>query len=190
MILNNRSHICISTNQSTVTFQEARDEVDTQKDELQELMTKFFDCFNDLNYILLKIVIKTSLKTLLYYHFVIFQEARDELETQKDELRDLMTKLEADRDMELEERQKLEEEIRAKQEEIERLQNISTPNFSTLKFSTPSFSTLIFKTLFKSGYNSKHKEPFVKSISEFKFLCHTAVLFCVQSKAVNLTHYV
>ena len=47
-----------------------------------------------------------------------------------------MTKLEADRDMELEERQKLEEEIRAKQEEIERLQNISTPNFSTLKFST------------------------------------------------------
>ena len=84
-------------------------------------MTKFFDCFNDLNYILLKIVIKTSLKTLLYYHFVIFQEARDELETQKDELRDLMTKLEADRDMELEERQKLEEEIRAKQEEIERV---------------------------------------------------------------------
>ena len=67
-----------------------------------------------------------------------------------------MTKLEADRDMELEERQKLEEEIRAKQEEIERL-----PNISTLKFSTPSFSTLIFKTLFKSGYNSKHKEPFV-----------------------------
>ena len=47
-----------------------------------------------------------------------------------------MTKLEADRDMELEERQKLEEEIRAKQEEIERLQNISTPNFSTFKFST------------------------------------------------------
>ena len=91
-----------------------------------------------------------------------------------------MTKLEADRDMELEERQKLEEEIRAKQEEIERLQNISTPNFSTL----------IFKTLFKSGYNSKHKEPFVQSISEFKFLCHTAVLFCVQSKAVNLAHYV
>ena len=104
--------------------------------------------------ILLKIVIR--LKTLLYYYFVIFQEARDELETQKDELRDLMTKLEADRDMELEERQKLEEEIRAKQEEIERLQNISTPNFSTLKF-----STLIFKTLFRSGYNSKHKEPFV-----------------------------
>ena len=97
----------------------------------------------------------------MYYYFVIFQEARDELETQKDELRDLMTKLEADRDMELEERQKLEEEIRAKQEEIERLQNISTPNFSTLKFSTPSFPTLIFKTLFKSGYNSKHKEPFV-----------------------------
>ena len=32
-----------------------------------------------------------------------------------------MTKLEADRDMELEERQKLEEEIRAKQEEIERV---------------------------------------------------------------------
>ena len=93
----------------------------------------------------------------MYYYFVIFQEARDELETQKDELRDLMTKLEADRDMELEERQKLEEEIRAKQEEIERLQNISTPNFSTLKFSTPSFSTLIFKT----GYNSKHKEPLV-----------------------------
>ena len=82
--------------------------------------------------ILLGIVIR--LKTLLYYYFVIFQEARDELETQKDELRDLMTKLEADRDMELEERQKLEEEIRAKQEEIERLQNISTPNFSTLKF--------------------------------------------------------
>ena len=96
-----------------------------------------------------------------------------------------MTKLEADRDMELEERQKLEEEIRAKQEEIERLQNISTPNFSTL-----SFSILIFKTLFKSGYNSKHKEPFVQSISEFKFWCHTVVLFCVQSKAVNLTHYV
>ena len=72
-----------------------------------------------------------------------------------------MTKLEADRDMELEERQKLEEEIRAKQEEIERLQNISTPNFSTLKFSTPSSSTLIFKTLFRSGYNSQHKEPFV-----------------------------
>ena len=72
----------------------------------------------------------------MHYYFVIFQEARDELETQKDELRDLMTKLEADRDMELEERQKLEEEIRAKQEEIERLQNISTPNFSTLKFST------------------------------------------------------
>ena len=45
-----------------------------------------------------------------------------------------MTKLEADRDMELEEREKLEEEIRAKQEEIERLQNISTPNFSPLKF--------------------------------------------------------
>ena len=114
---------------------------------------------------------------IAYYHFVIFQEARDELETQKDELRDLMTKLEADRDMELEERQKLEEEIRAKQEEIERLQNISTLNFSTLKFSTPSFSTLIFKT----GYNSKHKEP-------FKFLCHAVLLFCVQSKAVNLTH--
>ena len=57
-----------------------------------------------------------------------------------------MTKLEADRDMELEERQKLEEEIRAKQEEIERLQNIST-----LKLSTPSFSTMIFKTLFRSG---------------------------------------
>ena len=88
----------------------------------------------------------------MHYYFVIFQEARDELETQKDELRDLMTKLEADRDMELEERQKLEEEIRAKQEEIERLQNIST-----LTFSTPSFSTLIFKT----EYNSKHKEPLV-----------------------------
>ena len=101
-----------------------------------------------------------------------------------------MTKLEADRDMELEERQKLEEEIRAKQEEIERLQNISTPNFSTLKFSTPSSSTLIFKTLFKSEYNSKLREPFVQSISEFKFLCHTALLFCEQSKAVNLTHYV
>ena len=63
---------------------------------------------------------------------LFFQEARDELETQKDELRDLMTKLEADRDMELEEREKLEEEIRAKQEEIERLQNISSPHFSTL----------------------------------------------------------
>ena len=124
----------------------------------------------------------------MHYYFVIFQEARDELETQKDELRDLMTKLEADRDMELEERQKLEEEIRAKQEEIERLQNISTPNFSTLKFSTPSSSTLIFKTLFKSEYNSKLREPFVQSISEFKFLCHTVLLFCVQSKAVNLTH--
>ena len=63
---------------------------------------------------------------------LFFQEARDELETQKDELRNLMTKLEADRDMELEEREKLEEEIRAKQEEIERLQNISSPHFSTL----------------------------------------------------------
>ena len=33
----------------------------------------------------------------------------------------MMAKLEADRDMELNERQKLEEEIRAKQEEIERV---------------------------------------------------------------------
>ena len=34
-----------------------------------------------------------------------------------------MTKLEADRDMELNERQKLGEEIRAKQEEIEKVKN-------------------------------------------------------------------
>ena len=70
---------------------------------------------------------------------MIFQEARVELETQKDELRDLMTKLEADRDMELEERQKLEEEIRAKQEEIERLQNISTQTFQPLNFRPRAF---------------------------------------------------
>ena len=50
-----------------------------------------------------------------------------------------MTKLEADRDMELEERQKLEEEIRAKQEEIERLQNISTQTFQPLNFRPRAF---------------------------------------------------
>ena len=44
------------------------------------------------------------------------QEARKQLEEQQDELRALMTKLEADRNMELDERQKLEEEIRKKQE--------------------------------------------------------------------------
>ena len=44
------------------------------------------------------------------------QEARKQLEEQQDELRGLMTKLEADRNMELDERQKLEEEIRKKQE--------------------------------------------------------------------------
>ena len=53
-----------------------------------------------------------------------------------------MTKLEADRDMELEEREKLQEEIRAKQEEIERLLTIST-----LIFSSPKFSTLICKPM-------------------------------------------
>ena len=43
------------------------------------------------------------------------------METQQEELKAMMAKLEADRDMELNERQKLEEEIRAKQEEIERV---------------------------------------------------------------------
>ena len=52
------------------------------------------------------------------------QEARKQLEEQQDELRGLMTKLEADRNMELDERQKLEEEIRKKQEEIEEVKNV------------------------------------------------------------------
>jgi len=51
-------------------------------------------------------------------------EARKQLEEQQDELRALMTKLEADRNMELDERQKLEEEIRKKQEEIEEVKNV------------------------------------------------------------------
>ena len=46
------------------------------------------------------------------------------MEEQQDELRGLMTKLEADRNMELDERQKLEEEIRKKQEEIEEVKNV------------------------------------------------------------------
>ena len=61
MILNNRSHICMSINQSTnqskfkdkndcrVIFQEARDELETQKYKPQDLRTQFFACFNDLN---------------------------------------------------------------------------------------------------------------------------------------------
>ena len=40
-----------------------------------------------------------------------------------------MTKLEADRDMELEEKHNLEEEIRAKQEEIERFAMHFNPEF-------------------------------------------------------------
>ena len=46
------------------------------------------------------------------------------LEEQQDELRAMFSKLEADRDMELEERQKLEEEIRMKQDEIEQVRNV------------------------------------------------------------------
>ena len=46
------------------------------------------------------------------------------LEEQQEELRAMFSKLEADRDMELEERQKLEEEIRMKQNEIEQVRNV------------------------------------------------------------------
>ena len=55
---------------------------------------------------------------IYFVHNINFQiqEARKQLEEQQDELRALMTKLEADRNMELDERQKLEEEIRKKQE--------------------------------------------------------------------------
>lgn len=44
-----------------------------------------------------------------------FQNSRQELERQQSELREMLEKLEADRNMELSERMKLEEEIAAKQ---------------------------------------------------------------------------
>ena len=44
-----------------------------------------------------------------------FQNSRQELERQQGELREMLEKLEADRNMELSERMKLEEEIAAKQ---------------------------------------------------------------------------
>jgi Skp family chaperone for outer membrane proteins len=45
------------------------------------------------------------------------------MESQQEEVRALMAKLEADRDMELGEKQKLEDEIRNKQLEIEEVRN-------------------------------------------------------------------
>ncbi len=47
--------------------------------------------------------------------------AREALETQQSELKELVTRLEQDRELELEEREKLEEEIRAKEAEIEQV---------------------------------------------------------------------
>jgi hypothetical protein len=45
----------------------------------------------------------------------LFQNSRQELERQQAELKEMLEKLEADRNMELSERLKLEEEIAAKQ---------------------------------------------------------------------------
>jgi len=47
-----------------------------------------------------------------------FQMSRQELEKQQSELKEMLDKLEADRNMELSERLKLEEEIAAKQVKI------------------------------------------------------------------------
>ena len=67
------------------------------------------------------------------------QEARKQLEEQQDELRGLMTKLEADRNMELDERQKLEEEIRKKQEVPKEIVIF----FLKVKFVKPMYNFLI-----------------------------------------------
>ena len=52
---------------------------------------------------------------LLFNSTLFFQISRQELEKQQLELKDMLDKLEADRNMELSERLKLEEEIAAKQ---------------------------------------------------------------------------
>ncbi|ODN03767.1 Moesin/ezrin/radixin 1 [Orchesella cincta] len=51
------------------------------------------------------------------------QEAKEDLEQRQNELQEMMERLEANKELEIAEKQKLEDEIRAKQEEVQRIQD-------------------------------------------------------------------
>ena len=57
------------------------------------------------------------------------QAAKDELEKGREELQDMMERLRESKDMEAEERQRLEDEIRSKHEEVTVIQNQVPSNF-------------------------------------------------------------
>ena len=70
---------------------------------------------------------KALLQTLLIFRDT--QAAKDELEKGREELQDMMERLRESKDMEAEERQRLEDEIRSKHEEVQVIQNQVPNNF-------------------------------------------------------------
>ena len=78
------------------------------------------------------------LQTLLVFRDT--QAAKDELEKGREELQDMMERLRESKDMEAEERQRLEDEIRSKHEEVQVIQNQVPHNFFKLLLHQVPFS--------------------------------------------------
>ena len=69
------------------------------------------------------------------------QAAKDELEKGREELQDMMERLRESKDMEAEERQRLEDEIRSKHEEVTVIQNQVPSNSRKTQFSLLKYFT-------------------------------------------------